>query len=1093
MIINRLGTKLLNVFPHMVKPGSSGRITTAVVMTIVAVCLGLCYMMTKSIEPKFAFFVDGFELPSPQMVTVGEGSTVCFKGVKHDYLCITPNADGSYMWKVNEAYQDTLQYFKINDENPQKHIIRDDSKQKITINLSEQETISFSGSEIWDEWDDEFDEQQDILARHFAARYGFVHRSKTEEDSLRWVSYCNANDVRSFFERSKDGNSIVLVILDNKTFITEGDDTIGYIREGVTKSGDGSEQKNLCKIQFFDVNSHCYMDGETDNGTFQIDGVNYVMKATVKLTEWGAGHVMLERTNVGNVQVRYPRALGYVGTIDSLYENCSQTCHFFTLKQNTQTFPIGTDIYLPQLSAAISQDICNVQLSGRKDIYIHSNDNANDSVHVTTAKSSYLPFNIVPALNKLSLNSNGVTLMLRAGIVDSQFAWSYMLVPFTVGIVLLILILCPWSPVRINTDDVASYSYYSVSQLNRYPAYFAMLLVVAMVYCICKSLIALKLSYTYPYFEKMTGITPVTTSLMLLLFFTLAMVFNYKIIEAMEGDKDELFGDETTQHGKRKWVAWTITACLFAGIIWVFFNVLDNAVSESVIKSYFPSQIYNANVFRWRDIFGINDTHRSVPYTLMLLEGIVLIVWFAQNCYYQWEGVKEFFIDNMERAKDAVKVLWEEKVMGKVEWKKLGLFDKIKENGGEEIWNKVQNGNGGVVGKMLVLVRRNFIVCLSILIGLLFGAFFIDVLSKPLIVLAFLWAVLCLWDAFVLAVKALFPWHFVLLFSMVVIGPMLGNFGTAFITIGVIIGMCKALSGVEFIENDNYDEKSYDTRHIVFFEMLIISLVYIVCAMVADNGYMTNYIGFLLTVLCFYFIMDKNGKWLMQSDEDAERESKWVGLLIAFACVLLITLPTLCSKMFSTDEVNYSRMSRRIMLYSNFSDLQKSGYRYAESDAEFMTIMSHYMQNYEGKDPLSNEEHFLHPSVSTGQSPVVLNDLSVPIAFIGSYGVIRSSCVYFLLLIALLILVIQFSVGYETTDGWESYLTNAMQRRLLAVFMWVGTSFYIYMSYLGHIPFTGRLNPGFGVDAVGEALESAILLAFMAVVTVKTPKSQDNS
>jgi hypothetical protein len=50
------------------------------------------------------------------------------------------------------------------------------------------------------------------------------------------------------------------------------------------------------------------------------------------------------------------------------------------------------------------------------------------------------------------------------------------------------------------------------------------------------------------------------------------------------------------------------------------------------------------------------------------------------------------------------------------------------------------------------------------------------------------------------------------------------------------------------------------------------------------------------------------------------------------------------------------------------------------------------------------------------------------------------------------------------------------------MFMWVGTSLYIYLSYIDWLPFTGRLNPGLGVDAVGEALETAILLAFMASV-----------
>jgi hypothetical protein len=57
------------------------------------------------------------------------------------------------------------------------------------------------------------------------------------------------------------------------------------------------------------------------------------------------------------------------------------------------------------------------------------------------------------------------------------------------------------------------------------------------------------------------------------------------------------------------------------------------------------------------------------------------------------------------------------------------------------------------------------------------------------------------------------------------------------------------------------------------------------------------------------------------------------------------------------------------------------------------------------------------------------------------------------------------------------------------MFMWVGTSLYIYLSYIDWLPFTGRLNPGLGVDAVGEALETAILLAFMAAAGFKKKSS----
>ena len=144
--------------------------------------------------------------------------------------------------------------------------------------------------------------------------------------------------------------------------------------------------------------------------------------------------------------------------------------------------------------------------------------------------------------------------------------------------------------------------------------------------------------------------------------------------------------------------------------------------------------------------------------------------------------------------------------------------------------------------------------------------------------------------------------------------------------------------------------------------------------------------------------------------------------------------------------------------------------------------MSHYMRPAEGHDPLSNDNHFLHTSVSSGQSPVVLNDMSMPAAFFGSYGVYLTSAVFFLLLFVVMWQVMQFSLTYFDNDA---RLTRAMQWRLLAMMMWVGTSFYIYLSYVGRLPFTGRLVPGFGVDAVGEALETAILLAFMAAVTCR--------
>jgi len=1098
-LIKKILLSIANFFPQRVKIGSSARMASWLVLCIVAFCIILCVSMSMSIERKLALFVDSYELPATNALTVGEGSDISFKGVPKDYLRITPSADGTFSWEVNPEYKDSLMYFKINDSNPQKHAIIDDEAQKITICFTgeEPDTLTITGHDVWEEWDD-FDEQQDVMLRHFAARYGVEHKVETDSAKLHWLSLCNDKSVRSFFERSKDGDDIVLVILDENTTLSDNEGSVSYIRSGQT-AADNDEAEGRCKIQFFSVSDHCYMDGGGDNGTFQVDGVNYVMKASVRLTAWGAGHAMVERQMDGRLAIHFPKAIGYVGTVDSLYKSSANTSHIITFKQQGKSFPTGTDIYLPQISGAVSQDICNVEMKGKSDVIIR--DNNNNIIKVGRGKTAFLPFSIVPTLNPVMLHSGRATMMCRTGFVDTRFAFSYVYLPLFVGLVLIILVLCPMSPVKLDVySTMYDDPYYSNTQLKKYPAFFALLILIAMTYCVCKSLIALKLSYTYPYFEKLTGITPVTTSLFLLVFFTLAMIFNYKVLQAQEGNlEDAYYYEVSNKRSRRKWYAWTTVLVLAVMVVYAMFGLLDNCVSSEVIKSYFHSQIYSLNILGWRDIFGINDTHRSVPYTLIFIEGLLLMVWFVQNLYCSNLSVR-----------NALKAASEKLLT--VSTKTLNTFTQNSQHFFHSHLSVFTSTPLSVfIAKIKSLLslplshrlssfllqiinynRTHFLISTLILVLIVALAYFIDPLSKLMMLIALIWAALSLWDAIVLALRTLFPWHMLILAMLVIIGPMLGNFGTAFITIVVIISLCKALTSITFDKED--PESPIDTRHTVFFQMLIISTIYIGCAMVADNGYMTNYMGFLMAVICFYFIMDRNTEWMIGDSEQAKNETKWVYTFTLLAVVLCSLLPSICGKLFHTDSVNYSRLSRRIMLYSSFDDLQKSGFRYAETDAEFMTIMSHYMQNSEGSDPLSNEDHFLHASVSSGQSPVVLNDLSVPVAFVGSYGTMRATSVFFLLLLALLILVAQFSMGHASSDGDpDTYLTHAMQWRLLALFMWVGTSLYIYLSYIGHIPFTGRLIPGFGVDAVGEALESAILLAFMACVTVRAKDKVDPS
>ena len=295
--------------------------------------------------------------------------------------------------------------------------------------------------------------------------------------------------------------------------------------------------------------------------------------------------------------------------------------------------------------------------------------------------------------------------------------------------------------------------------------------------------------------------------------------------------------------------------------------------------------------------------------------------------------------------------------------------------------------------------------------------------------------------------------------AVVIASVIPGNFSTAFITLFVILGMSWSLRRVSFTHG----------RFLAFVQMIVITLIYIVAAIVlGDKGYITNYIGFVAAAILLYF-MSAKGKALRHEGRKT--------LLFALATILfaLFVLPWVLK--FDTNEVSYDRTARRFELFSQFDKYLNSGYRYAVADAEFMTVLTHYMYNNSGSDPLSPEKHPLHPSISSGQSPVVVNDVAVPSSFFGSYGLL-SYIVFFGLIVLLCTIVIWHNTTMPETAG-QVYSSSQLMWRTLAVMMWAGTSIYLYASYIGGVPFTGRLCPGLGVDAVGEAIESTLLLAFM--------------
>ncbi len=190
----------------------------------------------------------------------------------------------------------------------------------------------------------------------------------------------------------------------------------------------------------------------------------------------------------------------------------------------------------------------------------------------------------------------------------------------------------------------------------------------------------------------------------------------------------------------------------------------------------------------------------------------------------------------------------------------------------------------------------------------------------------------------------------------------------------------------------------------------------------ADKGYLTNFAGYMVMGIIVCLMVQKTLSQAQSSQVERNGMTHYhkgmrnaILLVIAALAVFYIWgIPLL----LKANTIDYNRASRRFLSATQFEKFQDSGYRYAVSDAEFMIVMSHYMFNCDGSDPLSNTEHMLHPSLSAGQSPVILNDVSIQNSFFGTYG-FWAFVVFFALLALLAWLVFKHTLY---PDG-ELYLS----------------------------------------------------------------------
>lgn len=983
-------------------------------MAVLVVALVVAVVSLFRIPTKLVMAVDGFDLNKTTGVTIGRQSDVCIDNVPAGYLTVSHNAqDGSFGWQVNaRGEKDTLQYYLINDVNPNRHALRvkGDSLSSIQVRYGRNRTFTLTGAEV--------KEVYKGLDTHYIQLSNAIRKVQGE------VADCLMADklLRSFLYHDDDG--YYLVILDRMTML---DGKVGYCFGGNTADAAlmGSAAATLhhdeLKVQFFRLSTSAYRDKKVDDSTFSIDDLNYTMKPTVKLTPWQAGHVML-RARGDRLEVRFPKAVMYVESVGKVRERCHETGNMLSYMQDSRPFPSHGTIYLPAFSHGMEMGICTVDFN---DEGIVLRDNTNQSYPLGSHFSLW-----GPQLTSYQLHSGSGTIHARVGLLGGRYLASYLALPFVALLLILVAIrmLFCYSNRQLY-DDNHPRRFYSAELIRSFAPLAKLLMCAAFCMVVCKVMITVKLGYTYPYFEKVSHIAPVTTTLFLVMVWALILLVNHRMLRL--STHRVAIGRSGWLIRSRRLLIALASVALPAALAYVSLRYNDGHNARLMLESYFPQNLWSLNVMRWPDLTGINDTHRSVPYTQFLMLGVVVVLLLA-----------------------------------------LSLFPGFFTRCGHWMRRQMSRWGNCLLGLLAHLLPR-------LADGL---RWLIRHRTDPL------------YDEGEPADR---PWWHVFratglhvlyhgvpyLFLLLLLWALPGNYATALITLVVVFGLSHAYTS--FTE--------YELRHHRFFVLLTMithSVLFLLMAFMPDHGYLTNYIGFAATLIVLFF----SYKSQMRNQREQRRENAGIRLsLLAFIAFGFILLRFILPQLADTD--SFDRSNRRISLSYSYDEVLRSGYRFSESDAEFMTVMAGYMTNVKfgdehHYDPLSNESNYLHPSVATGQSPVILNDLSIQSSFFHAYGG-WAYITFFCLLIALALAVMWYSYGIDPDRGSAYVMHPVTARRLLAMMMWVGTSAYLLSSYFGILPFTGRLNPGYGIDSVGEALESALLLALMCGTVVDAPSGEE--
>ena len=771
--------------------------------------------------------------------------------------------------------------------------------------------------------------------------------------------------LKSFIQKDKN-NNYNLVILDKFTSING----VGFCYKNSLPKG------KEFKIQFFKMNSWSVMK---NNDKYYSDTIrSYYAKPVQLFTEWGAGHILVKK-NDGRFSVSFPKAITTSIPTEKIRETVSNSKTGVYLKQLLKSYPLRTDFYIPAFSTALNEYVC--ELSGiEKNKLIFQEESKRDTISLATYGSFFPIINVADQV----LEKGKIT--YRTRILNKAFYCSKHWMLFFVWLVLTIILFLvfPKSGIGNTADKVKDVRWYICGVFTLFWFFLNQ-----------KLLIAEKLTFTYPYFEKIFPVTYLTTLFSLFSVFMLILLINKSYLLKYNSGFSYSFGREKVGNKLIKYKIWLklFTFTLIIGISTFAVYAVYKPFVSPVLDSYCSKDFSGLwEIWQWQKMVMLNDNHFTVFMIVGVLLFVLLIVFLLQ--------------DHL-----------------------IGIVKNIK-NQVLKINQYRKNKFGHIVNSYYNI----FVAIVYIFVAIVY------------------------------------------VFLYFIVG-FLGNFGTS-------IAMLILLISLSIFLQKNI-EKSNDKPFLCLIISLLVCCVFVIIGM-SDFGFLINIFGI---VFCWIIL-------ILSSTRYSGNTERWkqFGKLLAMGIVFCALALLLTKLVYNPENIDYERSTRRIQNCIDPGKVKDAGYIYTESDMQWMEIMRYYAEKVNvgsgNDDDIYGEDNDFHQLVSSGQSPVILNDLCVPGVYLGS---LRSWGLFGLLfgILAMGILVFWFSIGDTWRQNPQHFEINRqLIGRLLAANLWIGVTLYLLASYYWLVPFTGRLIPGFAVDAVGEYLEIIVLFAFMC--TLSKPNKSNN-